>query len=79
MKNKCVINEFKKELQKLQKKVSNKTTIFILVGIVIAILSVLFIISKFKNKDLICEYDDFYEDDFYEDYHALDYEEDEEE
>ncbi len=37
MKNKCAINEFKKELQKLQKKISNKTGIFILVGIVITI------------------------------------------
>lgn len=80
MKNKCAINEFKKELQKLQKKISNKTGIFILVGIVITILSILFIFSKFKNRNLICEYDDFYEDEdeFYEDYHALDYEEDEE-
>ncbi len=49
-------------------------------GIVITILSIFFLFLKLKNRNLICEYDDFYEDEdeFYEDYHALDYEEDEE-
>lgn len=81
MKKKCILNEFKKELQKLQNKISNKTAVFILVGVIISILSILFIISKLKNRNLLCEDDDFYYDDedFYEDYHALDYEDDEDE
>ncbi|MDE6182710.1 MAG: hypothetical protein K2F59_05860 [Eubacteriales bacterium] len=83
MKTEIAINGFKKELKKLQKKISNRTALFIIVGVVIALVSIVFLVFKIKNKiELLCEDDDFYydeDDDFYEDYHALDYEEEYEE
>lgn len=82
MKTEVAIKEFKKELKNLKKKISNRTALFIIVGIVIALISIVFLIFKIKNRlELLCEDDDFYydDDDFYEDYHALDYEEDDEE
>lgn len=83
MKTEVAINEFKKELKKLQKKISNRTALFIIVGVVIALVSIVFLVFKIKNRiELLCEDDDFYydeDDDFYEDYHALDYEEEYEE
>lgn len=82
MKTEVAINEFKKELKKLQKKISNRTTLFIIVGVIIALIGVIFLAFKLKNKsELLCDDDDFYydDDDFYEDYHALDYEEDDDE
>lgn len=75
------IQDLKKELEKLTKKINNKTALFIIIGFVVAFISLLFLIVKTKNKlDLLADLDDFYydEDDFYEDYHALDYEDDEE-
>lgn len=81
MKTELSIQELKRELEKFSKKISNKTALFIIVGFVIALLSVVFLIIKVKNKiELLSEDDDFYydDDDFYEDYHALDYEDDEE-
>lgn len=82
MKTEVAIKEFKKELKNLKKKISNRTALFIIVGVVIALISIIFLIFKIKNRvELLCEDDDFYydDDDFYEDYHALDYEEDNEE
>lgn len=81
MKTECAIKELKKELEKFSKKISNRTALFIILGFVIALISVVFLIIKIKNTiELLSEDDDFYydEDDFYEDYHALDYEENEE-
>lgn len=81
MKTEIAIKDFKRELQKLQKKISNKTALFIIVGVVIALISIVFLIYKIKNRmELLYDEDDFYydEDDFYEDYHALDYEEEQE-
>lgn len=77
MKTEIAIKELKKDLQKLSKKINNKTALFIIIGFVIALISVVFLILKIKNRmELISENDEFYydEDDFYEDYHALDYE-----
>lgn len=81
MKMENSIQDLKKELEKLTKKINNKTALFIIIGFVVAFISLLFLIIKTKNKlDLLSDLDDFYydEDDFYEDYHALDYEDDEE-
>lgn len=75
------IQDLKKELEKLTKKTNNKTALFIIIGFVVAFISLVFLIIKTKNKaDLLEDLNDFYydEDDFYEDYHALDYEDDEE-
>ena len=82
MKTECPIKEFKKELDKFSRKISNKNALFIIIGFVIALVGVIFLMQKVKNKmELLAEDDDFYydEDDFYEDYHALDYEEENEE
>ena len=81
MKIECPVKEFKKELEKFSKKISNRNALFIVAGFGIALIIILFLILKVKNRtELLSEDDDFYydEDDFYEDYHALDYEENEE-
>lgn len=81
MKTEHSIQELKRELEKFSKKISNRTALFIIIGFVIALVSVVFLIIKVKHKmKLLSQDDDFYydEDDFYEDYHALDYEDDEE-
>lgn len=75
------IQDLKKELEKLTKKTNSKIALFIIIGFVVAFISLVFLIIKTKNKaDLLEDLNDFYydEDDFYEDYHALDYEDDEE-
>lgn len=77
MKTELAIKQLKKELNKFSESVSNKTMLFIVIGIVIALTSTIFLIIKLKNKIRISsENDDFYydEDDFYNDYYALDYE-----
>lgn len=81
MKAEVSIQDLKRELEKFSKRINNKTVLFIIVGFVIALISILFLIIKIKNKiELLSEDEDFYydDDDFYEDYHALDYEDDEE-
>ena len=81
MKPEVSIQDLKRELEKFSKRINNKTVLFVIVGFVIALISILFLIIKIKNKiELLSEDEDFYydDDDFYEDYHALDYEDDEE-
>lgn len=80
MKKEVVVDEIKDELKKLQEKSSNKTILFIILGIVTVGLITVFAIMKLKGKcGSNAEDDDdeyvFYgddEDDFYEDYRALD-------
>lgn len=81
MKTEHSIQELKRELEEFSKKISNRTALFIVSGFVVALIVIIFLIVKVKNKmELLSQDDDFYydEDDFYEDYHALDYEDDEE-
>ncbi|WP_250278875.1 hypothetical protein [[Clostridium] colinum] len=81
MKTQYSVQELKRELEKFSKKISNRTALFIILGFVIALVSVIFLFIKVKNRaELLADEDDFYydEDDFYEDYYALDYEDSEE-
>lgn len=81
MKDLVDINTLKRDLKQLKNKMNSKTYLFIVIGIVITLLSIVLLLFKIKNRvELLCYNDDFYydEDDFYEDYHALDYEDENE-
>lgn len=80
MKTELSIQEIKNEIEKLSKKISNKTALFVLVGGVLSIIAIIILAVKIKSRlELLSDDDDFYydDDDFYEDYHALDYEDEE--